>query len=145
MVRTRSAGVEVYDQINKVKQSLYVSNNSSHVILISMNGMLFFDVSIAKWKVVNQFKGAINFSYDARFFYKNMEVTSIKLLLAMRLKISKFSEKLEFQSILINLEDAPPSIKLANLLQIVKIPFEFINRQDKENCNPLTVKILNSK
>jgi hypothetical protein len=74
-----------------------------------------------------------------------MEVTSIKLLLAMRLKVSKFSEKLEFQSILINLEDAPPTIKLANLLQIVKIPFEFINRQDKENYNPLTVKILNSK
>jgi predicted secreted protein len=65
MARTRSAGVEVYDQINKVKQSLYVSNNSSHVIHISMNGMLFFDVAISKWKVVNQFKGEINFSYDA--------------------------------------------------------------------------------
>ena len=61
MIRRRDAGVGLYDQIAKLDQQLFVSNDARFVIFVSLLGVLYFDSAILQWKIVTHFKEAIKF------------------------------------------------------------------------------------
>ena len=145
MIRKRSAGVGIYDQIHQTDQSLFISNDGRYVMFISMKGILFFDSLNIEWKVVNQFQGSIKFTYDTSFEYNDGKVEAVKVVLAMKLKASKFTEKLEFQYIIISLKEERPNIRLANLLHLLKIPLELIDSPSTQNSKPVVIKLLKEK
>ena len=145
MIRKRSAGLGLYDQIVSQNQALFVSDNGYYVIFVSMMGIIYIDVQNDDWKIVNKFQGKFTFQYDVSFASKNGSIDNIKIVLAMKMKSSRFTEKLEFQYINILLKDGSPVVKLANLLHLVKIPLEMIESQNIKNTNPLILKIIKDK
>ena len=145
MIRTRSAGTGLYDQINNLNQTLFISNDGNYVIFVSMKGIAYIDVLNNEWKMVNKFHGKFTFQYDVSFSVKDDVIESIKIVLAMKMRSSQFTEKLEFQNISILLKDGDPVVRLANLMHQTKIPLEIINSYDWQNTNPLMLKIIKDK
>ena len=60
--------------------------------------------------------------------------------------MSKYTEKLEFQYITLDIkEGSPPTKRLSNLLHLVKVPFEFIEKAEIKSTNPILLKMLDTK
>ena len=145
LIRKRDAGTGLYDQINKFEQKLYISNNAEWIVFISLKGIMFKHRD-DDWKIVNRFQGNFQFNFEVGFEYLNHQIEKIKIILAMRVRMSKYTEKLEFQYITLDIkEGSPPTKRLSNLLHLVKVPFEFIEKAEIKSTNPILLKMLDTK
>ena len=114
-------------------------------MFISLKGIMFKHRD-DDWKIVNRFQGNFQFNFEVGFEYLNHQIEKIKIILAMRVRMSKYTEKLEFQYITLDIkEGSPPTKRLSNLLHLVKVPFEFIEKAEIKNTNPILLKMLDTK
>ena len=145
MIRRREAGLGLFDQISNLHQHLYISNTGDFVIFVSRKGVIFFDVASNKWKQVSNFKNEIHFEFDVKFEYQNEVTAAIKIILGMKQRIGRYSDKLEIQYTILDVSREVQSIKIANLIHVIKVPFEFMDQPDSSITQPLIMKILKEK
>jgi len=142
MIRKRKAGVQLYDQIRTTKQAIFVSDNGSHVIFISMKGVVYISIEKNLQEVINEFSVEIKFEYDVKFINKFLETEQIYIVLSMRLPSGKTKEKIEFQFVDFHVENQ--TVNISNLGQTIRKPLEFMNKE--HDCEkPMIARILSFK